>query len=194
MNSPAVTHRTVLRKTYSEPYVLDRSKLSRMLTIIEQRLTERSISFSQRFSLVLQNEKHLVLHSLQDVFALDNSIKNPIRNLETEIGSDSKNSAGAEANVHLGFDSDHFANIFLNVASPDTKLATELFAELEEQIDRTVVGNWILKYLKSGDILFKMLGGLILISTLLAALLVSRRMKRMQVRFPPATMPNSSGF
>jgi hypothetical protein len=35
------------------------------------------------------------------------------------------------------------------VIAPHTKLATELFAELEEQVDRTIVTNWIPRFLKS---------------------------------------------
>jgi hypothetical protein len=46
MSSTALSEPTILRKSYSRPYVLDRGKLSRILTIGEQRLTEAAGSFS----------------------------------------------------------------------------------------------------------------------------------------------------
>jgi hypothetical protein len=143
--------------------VLDRGKLSRILTIVEQRITEASLQFVPGFEVELKNEKKLVLRSAQEVFALDNSVKNPIRKLIIRVpmgadkdgNSDDEGESGiADTRVKLRFDSDKTSNIMLNVASPDSKFATELSAELEEHIDRTLVTNWIIRFFKSENFLF----------------------------------------
>jgi hypothetical protein len=79
-------------------------------------------------------------------------VKNPVRELEVHTIAVEPSQAARpriRAAVHLRFDSDRDSNISINVTSPDAKLATELFAELEEQIDRTIVTNWIVQYIKS---------------------------------------------
>ena len=141
---------TMLRKAYSAAYVLDRGKLSRMLTIVEQEVRETATQFQPQFEVVFKNNKRVVLHSIQEVFSLDNSIVNPIRELEVEADVPSRSDRSAiPTMVRLRFDSDNYGNITIIVTDHDTKHATELFAELEEQIDRTIVTNWIAKYLKS---------------------------------------------
>lgn len=164
------TDATILRKNYSAPYVLDRGKFSRILTVIEQRLTDASVEFLPGFDIELKNEKKLVLRSAQEVFALDNSVKNPISELiirvptsgnEDEEDDEDEGSAGG-TRVRLRFDSDNSSNIALYVASPDSKLATELFAEIEEQIDRTIVRNWILRFFKSDNFLAFVAAGVLM--------------------------------
>jgi hypothetical protein len=147
------TEPTFLRKRYTAPYVLDRGKLSRMVTIVEQQLTAASTAFTPAFSVDLQNGKNFVLHSLQDVFAIDNSVKNPIRKLVFFSAPDYEYDHdvildNAETRVRFLFDSDKTSNIMLTVTSPDTKTATELSAELEEQIDRTIVTSWAARFSK----------------------------------------------
>lgn len=151
------TEPTILRKSYSQPYVLDRGKLSRMLTIVEQRLTEAAVPYSAGFEVTLKNEKKLLLRSAQDLFALDNSVKNPIRVLRISIPHAEQDDAPVSGgSVTVRFDSDRESNISIGVRSLSVKVATELFAELEEQVDRTIVTNWILKYIKSGRIFMMM--------------------------------------
>jgi hypothetical protein len=142
---------TSLRKNYSEPFVLDRGKLSRMLTIIEQEALESSTQFQPEFEVEFKNNKRAVLHSIQEVLSLDNSVRNPVRaiDVKAEIPGLGDDAARIGTLVRLHFDSDTRANIILSVIAPHTKLATELFAELEEQVDRTIVTNWIPRFLKS---------------------------------------------
>jgi hypothetical protein len=141
---------TVLEKTYSAPFVLDRSKLSRMLTIVEQEVRETSTQFQPQFEVLFKNNKRVVLRSFQDVLSLDNSMKNPIRELDIEsVFPSHTESSPIPTRVHLYFDSGRYDNITIAVTSPDTRHATELFAELEEQIDRTIDTNWILRYIKT---------------------------------------------
>lgn len=139
-----------LRKTYTEPFVLDRSKLSRILTVIEQEVSEASAEFEPKFEILFKNNKQVMLHSIQEVLSLDNSLRNPIRGLEVEARFPPRtDDSPIPTAVRLDFGSDRYGNINIFVTSPDTKRARELFAELEEQIDRIIVTNWIARYFKS---------------------------------------------
>lgn len=112
-----------------------------MLTIIEQYYVDEQVGFAPEYAVTLKNGKNLVLRTAQDLFALDNSIKNPIQALS--IGAQAPEDSTDETRTNLDFDSDRRVNISLVVVSPNTKWATELFAELEEQIDRTITNSWI---------------------------------------------------
>src|SRR6266487_267624 len=48
-----------------------------------------------------------------------------------------------EEEVRFRFGPDEYFNIGLNVFSQDIRFANELFAELDEQIDRAIVRSWI---------------------------------------------------
>lgn len=89
---------STLRKTYATAFVLDRGKLSRIMNILEQRMSEIGVSSVPVLALKLQNSKELSLHSVQEVLALDNAVKNPIVQLEIKVSS-AKTSAG-HVSVH----------------------------------------------------------------------------------------------
>ncbi len=76
---------STLRKTYATAFVLDRGKLSRIMNILEQRMSEIGVSSVPVFALKLQNGKELSLHSVQEVLALDNAVKNPIVQMEIKF-------------------------------------------------------------------------------------------------------------
>jgi hypothetical protein len=52
------------------------------------------------------------------------------------------------------FNDDTHRNIYLHVrAEKSPKVANQIFAELEEQIERTFLGSWVYRYLKPGNVL-----------------------------------------
>ena len=124
---------STLRKTYATAFVLDRGKLSRIMNILEQRMSEIGVSSVPVFALKLQNGKELSLHSVQEVLALDNAVKNPIVQMEIKVSS-AKTSAG---HVSVHYDRNRKSNVSIVVTGPNTKWATETFAEIEEQVQRS---------------------------------------------------------
>ena len=141
----SVTDLVTLRKTFTSAYVLDRGKLSRILTIVEDRMSELGGLGETTFTLKLQSGREVQLRSVQEVLALDNSVKNPIRELQSEARSGDQS-----ARVSLGFDSDRTSNVRIIVSALNQRWATELFAELEEQIERALAANWMHLLRKGG--------------------------------------------
>lgn len=167
---------TYFSKEYSEPFVLDRGKLSRMVTILEKKRTTSSDQPAPSFEVVFQNNKRIVLHSIQDVLALDNSLGNPIVSLAIDLEGPTPNDAKAKPFMvtNLRFGSGRLDNISLRVVSYDNRVATEVFAELEEQVDRAVVSSWVAKSVKSGQLALVAFFGLVLTAVVFAATFVQK--------------------
>ncbi len=145
---------TVLRKYYHSAFLLDKPKASRILNILEQRFGEIGKRFDPQFDIELANRKRVSLTSSELLFSLDNAVKNPITSLRIAAPSEpSGKSELQEASIDLEYGSGlrrSSASINLSVESKNSKWANELFAELEEQIERTVLRTFVYKYVKTG--------------------------------------------
>ena|SRR5579864_1402817 len=131
-----------LRKSYSSAFLLDRSKLTRMLTVIEKHLSEARLAFEPKMEVVLKNGKTAILPSTEEVFMMDNAIKNSITSLSVEIEIE-------DFHAFICFDSDKVFNIRFFVSGSNQKMVSEIFAEIEEQVERTLLRNWVYRYLKA---------------------------------------------
>lgn len=130
---------TLLRKAYSSAFVLDAAKLSRILTILEQRAGDPPSSGVVTFSARLRDGKELELSSSQDVLALDNTVKNPIDSLRINLTP----ADWYRPTATIRFESDRSDNVGVTVGHDNGKEANELFAELEEQVERTFSTGFI---------------------------------------------------
>jgi hypothetical protein len=139
---------TVVRKVYTSAFVIDRAKLSRMLGIIVERFTERGLTINMAFDIQTRNGRRFELHSSDDLFRMDNPVRNPIVSLEIGTRADvvMEVSESAPTDVpyaSVRFDSDKHDNVSLLVASADTTWASRLFGELEEQVERALAPTWM---------------------------------------------------
>jgi len=128
----------LVHKVYKKPFVVDEKKLSRVLTIIEQRMTTNEIIFDSIFEIKFCNNKNITLASIDEVFKLDNAVKNPITSLKITMCSK------VGENVTILFSS----GIEIIIDSKIEKQANALCAELEEQIERMLQHNWFFSFLK----------------------------------------------
>jgi hypothetical protein len=132
---------TSIHKTFTAAFVLDKPKLSRIFDILEQRYKERNTPFNPEIEVTFTNGRKLKTPSLEKLFLQDNTIKNPIKSLsirDTEIQPD-------KLGATLLYTSKDKYNIELIVLSGDSKYASQVFAELEEQVDRTFSRGWLYK-------------------------------------------------
>jgi hypothetical protein len=72
---------TRIHKTFTAAFVLDKPKLSRIFDILEQRYKERNTPFNPQIEVTFTNERKLNIPSLEKLFLLDNTVKNPIKSL-----------------------------------------------------------------------------------------------------------------
>lgn len=150
---------TKISKNYEKPFLLSRSKLTRLCEVIEKRFNKEDLEFSRTFKVLLTNSKNLQLNDLSELFELDNGPKNEIKELETIYRS--KNES---FRVEVTFLKMSVPEIEIVIFSPDYMWSNELMAEVEEQVERTlqsgVVSN-LASWNKLSFIIFPMLASII---------------------------------
>jgi hypothetical protein len=170
-----------VKNYFTSEFVLDKPKLTRMLNILEDRFKEAELAFTPLFEVTHANGKELKLTSLEDLFALDNPVNNPITELKIsaiaiqlpttdDIVNYLKEEESRLMQIYIRYDSDQVRNIHLSVkAQKSPKLSNQIFAELEEQIERSFARNWVYKYLKgpTGSLLSSILGILFMMFVLI---------------------------
>jgi hypothetical protein len=126
-----------IRNHFSAAFVLDKAKLTRIAAILSNRFERSGQAVHRDFEIGLSNGRTLSLSELDEVFALDNALKNPITSLTLTM--DNPHTSDPRIAARVSFDDARSDNISLGVRSTDPRVAQELFAELEEQVERTIL-------------------------------------------------------
>ena len=152
---------TSVEKRYTSAFVLDRAKLARILNVVTERLsqapnrsTESQTSPRVQYEVMLRSGKELSFQSSEEVLQLDNTLRDPIEDLTIEARS-----RNAERSCKLSFSA---KKITLRVAGLDIKDSNEIFAIIDEQLERTFEKGFMYKIGK--------LEGLLLDSTVMPLL------------------------
>ena len=106
----------------------------------------------------MQSGKDLSVNSIDHVLNQDNAVKNPITELSIAVGTPDDSSVAI-----LNFYRKH-SEIAIHVTSPNIKWASEIFSEIEEQVERTLVHSWVYTVRRTKETRF-------LFATVLAALM-----------------------
>jgi hypothetical protein len=138
---------TFVIKFFYFSFVLDKPKLSRLLTIAENRYKTIVDKPLVTYDITLKNSKVLSSSDIDHIFDQDNTIKNPIDNLAITY----KDKEDKAENVCTLVFNREDSKVMIEVRSQNGRFANELFAELEEQVERTEVHNLIYK-IKKGSI------------------------------------------
>jgi hypothetical protein len=128
---------TEITKRYQSVFVLDRTKLSRILAVCEQSYKEEGVQFTTSFSVTLKDGTQLVLGSYDEVTALDNTVRNPIISLRIMFNTIGK----SYSSIEYGFLSNR-GSVLLWVEGTKERWANQHFSALDEQIDRTLDPSW----------------------------------------------------
>lgn len=149
---------------YTSPFILDAAKLTRILTVIEDRFKSAGINFDPSFQVTLEDGKRVKVGTLDALLNLDNTIKNPVTSIEISDNSDSD-----KLEASITFDGAREGNIAIVIRGSEPKIVGELFAEVEEQVERTRVGGWPQKLLGSSSaLLIPFIGTLTVVSMSIA--------------------------
>ncbi len=131
-------------------FLLDRSKLSRLLYVVESKF-KVSGEINQQFQVTMQSGKDLSVNSLEHVLAQDNAVKNPINELSIKAST-----LDVPSKALVAYDRKN-SEINIRVSSPDVKWASELFSEIEEQVERALVRSWVYAFKQWPFTLFMLL-------------------------------------
>lgn len=163
----------VLSKVYSSPFIAEKTKITRLLKVIQDKLSEHTGQVAEHFELRFHDGKTFETGSPDDVFGLDNSARNPIRRL---VISCSTTPAGAAHPAHKAeIDFDGLATktkIAATVLSDSIKWATESLDVIEEQVERTLQSGIMPKLSATlGDIIISWIVGVLFLTATLGVLL-----------------------
>lgn len=129
----------VLSKSFKSIFLLEKSKLSRLLNIIEDKYKDAGKNPNSVYNITLKNGKKIVVHDIEHILAHDNAIKNPIVNFAIKY----KYSRDDDINeCEIIYDKTK-SKIDFSIESSSVRFSNELFAEIEEQIERSIVKSWI---------------------------------------------------
>lgn len=133
---------TKIGKDYTVPFVLDNGKLSRILDVMEQRFDDVGGSpFIAEFEFELASGQRVKTDSITKLQAFDNTVKNPIKRFQLTANTINT----PHLHYYVNFNSRRFENISIRVESDSNKLASQAFAEVEEQVERTFVDGLMYK-------------------------------------------------
>ncbi|WP_448572183.1 hypothetical protein [Trichothermofontia sp.] len=141
-----------IQKEYKAAFLLDKAKLSRIINIMEDRFDDLQLEFKPIYSIELSQGNELNLHNIEDLFELDNTIRNPIKNLTIKAsGKNLNNHTSLECCVVFGIKRISFdrRNLSLEVKSLEPKITLQVFAILEEQIQRVILDDWMYRIIQS---------------------------------------------
>lgn len=141
----------VINKSYESIFILDSSKLLRIMTIIEERFKSIEIVSIASFEIITKKGKTFYASDIKGILEHDNPIQNPILNLKIYF-QDVKEQPNKLC--RLVYDKE-YSKINIHIESDNMKWGEDLFAELEEQIERSFINNMIYKVKNNRkDVLF----------------------------------------
>ena len=161
------------RQRVTSPFVLDGPKLSRIVEVIEERFQDRETDPLAVLTARLDKGRSVECSSAEELLALDNSVTNPVRELEIRF----ENSGGEECVVL--FDSDTNFNILLDVRSNDSRWRNQTYAAIEEQVERSYQRSPFYHFRRSEIVLLGVMGLLlaVLIGMLSILILATPRVR-----------------
>lgn len=125
---------------YDSPFVLDGTKLTRIVEVLQERFAALNSPAVLRYEIRLANGRIQEVSELADLLAMDNTVRNPLMALNLNAKT-TGTQPGPEC--ILKYEISGNENIRLTVKSADSKWANQLFAAVEEQVERTLVSTWI---------------------------------------------------
>jgi hypothetical protein len=128
-----------LVKTFRSAFVLDMSKVTRIMGIVKERLVVHPDPQEDQFDVELSGLKHVHCDLLDQVLEMDNSKRSRIERLVISCGATKDAGTGRVKNaIRLDFDGHRPVDATVAVQGEDSKWATETMSLLEEQVERTL--------------------------------------------------------
>jgi hypothetical protein len=131
-----------IHKDYERPFLLEKTKLDRILDVIHGRLGEHQDTTKRDdFEVSLSGQRREEMTSVNDVLKLDNSRKSKIQRLLITCCASSEGAARPEHEIQVDFDGRTIANnktkVIVSVRSGDAGWSDRALSEVEEQVERT---------------------------------------------------------
>jgi hypothetical protein len=123
----------------TDPFVLDSSKLTRLMNVIKEALAPLADPRADSFLLFLSDYRHVDLDALDHVLALDNSTRARVQRLSILCGAGHNTDGSPRNAITLAFEGTNRPRhmIRISVEGESTKWVSNTFSVVEEQVERT---------------------------------------------------------
>jgi hypothetical protein len=128
-------------KRFESVFIKDTSKLTRLLSVVDERFKEMAENSETLFEIETKKGKSFKTTNIDEILKHDNSVKNPILGLSILFRGKDETLVN-ECNI---FYSRETSIIDIHIQAEDSRKANDLFAEIEEQIERSLSINWVYK-------------------------------------------------
>jgi hypothetical protein len=138
MDNGMTNNVVTLKKEYSSKrsaFLLDKAKLSRLVNVIEDKYNSGPFRIISKFIIVMKNGKEMLVSDVEDILRHDNTVKNPISTFTLHFEDQDDNTNN---NCEIVFNKGK-SIVRFNIKSINPKFANELYAEIDEQLERTIV-------------------------------------------------------
>lgn len=144
-----MNNKTRINKTFETGFALNKSKAVRINDIIETNIKKGNIQdINRTFKVLLSNEKEIIFHEFNSIFELDNGRKNRVNDV-TLIWKN------AEIDIEIQFRKKPLVSV--DVSSNGLEWTNQLFAEIEEQIERITLTDWVYKFIADSSTILTIL-------------------------------------
>jgi hypothetical protein len=126
----------IINKEYRSPFVVEQSKLTRLLSVVDNALQPHGSCYSKSFEARLADERSISTDSLQHILELDNSERSRVGRLIIKCQARPKPAGDPVHAIEIDFNGRPKTEVRLKVTSADWKVARETISVAEEQIER----------------------------------------------------------
>lgn len=128
-----------IAKSYRSSFVLEQSKLNRLISILRERLTVSSHPPKETYQVRHADGTIVTIESLERLYEFHNSGKKQIEQLEINVDPQPSEDADSKyRGATIEFTNQRGSgNVSIIVADSNPKLAAETFATIEEQVERS---------------------------------------------------------
>ena len=128
---------STLRKQFNSPFIVEKSKLKRLIEVLDAKFTENGTSLKFEFEAHLSGQKVIETACVEEVLALDNSKRNRVERLVMNCAG-TVEAEEVKRGLLIDFDGRTSATIYLAVRADNAAWAGEVFRVAEEQVERTL--------------------------------------------------------
>jgi hypothetical protein len=128
-----------IQKDYARPFLLEKTKLDRLLDIIHGLLNEHdNTTEHDDFEVFLSGQRREETTSIDEVLKLDNSRKSKIQRLLITCSASTEQATRPEHEIQVDFDGNPGkTKIIVTIRSDDPGWSDRALSEVEEQVERT---------------------------------------------------------
>lgn len=140
-----------VRKTYDSAFVIEESKLTRLLSVIKNTFDRDGAYYKEQFEARLTGEKIVATDSIQHIMELDNSERSRILRLIINCHSGPEPSDNPAHMIQIDFDGRRPVDITITVRSDNERMVSEGMSVAEEQVERMLERGLIYRLFMRSD-------------------------------------------